>query len=72
MFLRYVSAGGKLDGELVCKQKDVPATKVGIKGTTSATAFDVVTDQRKGTPGQSGYVGVRIRATGTRVGDCAA
>jgi hypothetical protein len=72
VFVRYRAAGGKVQGELVCKQKDVPATRVTLRGTTGPTAFDVVTEQQRGTAGQAGYVGVTLRATGTRIGDCAA
>lgn len=71
-FVRYVSKGGKVDAEIQCKKDGGPATTLLINGTNSATGFDVVTEHRTGTKGQPGYSLVRMRSTGTRVGECAA
>jgi hypothetical protein len=72
-FVRYVSKGGKVDAEIQCSKKaSEPGTTLLINGTNSATGFDVVTEHRTGTKGQPGYSLVRMRSTGTRVGECAA
>jgi hypothetical protein len=72
-FVRYVSKGGKVDAEISCKKKpNVPGTTLLINGTTSATGFDVMTENRTGTAGQPGYSLVRMRSIGTRVGECKA
>lgn len=72
-FVRYVSKGGKVDAEIQCSKKaSEPGTTLLINGTNSATGFDVVTENRTGTRGQPGYSLLRMRSTGTRVGECAA
>lgn len=71
-FLRYTAKGGRIDAQVQCKKDNAPLTRVTIQGTTSPRAFDVTTSQQTGTPGEPGYVAVKLRATGTRIGDCAA
>jgi hypothetical protein len=72
-FVRYVSKGGKVDAEIRCSKKASEAgTTLLINGTNSATGFDVVTENRTGIKGQPGYSLLRMRSTGTRVGECAA
>jgi hypothetical protein len=71
-FVRYVSKGGKVDAEILCKKPNTPATRILINGSTSSTGFDVLTENRTGLSGQPGYSLVRMRSIGTRVGECAA
>lgn len=70
-FLRYTGKGGRIDAQVQCKKTDSPLTRITIQGSTSPSAFDVTTSQQTGTPGEQGYVTVKLRATGQRVGDCA-
>lgn len=70
-FLRYSAKGGRIDAQVQCKKDGTPLTRVSIQGRTSPTAFDVTTSQQTGTAGEPGYVAVKLRATGTRLGECA-
>ena len=69
-FPRYTLAGGKLDAEIECKQPSGSAMRMTAKGTTGPDAFAVTLDQRSGTPGQADYLALKLRATGTRLGEC--
>lgn len=69
-FGRYVAKGGKVDAQVTCQRENGPVTQVAIQGTTTPTAFDVVTTQQTGQPGAEGYAKVRLRASGRRIGDC--
>lgn len=69
-FTRLVQKGGKVDAEIRCDKVGTLATVIAITGTTSPTGFDVRTENRTGTAGQPGYSRIRIRATGSRVGEC--
>ena len=71
-FIRYVAKGGKVDAKIQCTKPNAPATAIQISGTTAATGFDVTTENVTGAAGQPGYSLVRMRSTGTRVGECAA
>ncbi|WP_404336706.1 DUF3617 domain-containing protein [Sphingomonas sp. MMS12-HWE2-04] len=71
-FLRYTAIGGKVAAQIECKKPNAPVTTIAINGTSSATAFDVVTENVSGAKGQPGYSRVRLRSTGTRIGECAA
>lgn len=71
-FIRYVSKGGKVDAKIQCSKPNAPATAILINGTTSATGFDVAIDNQTGAAGRPGYSRVRMRSTGTRVGECPA
>lgn len=71
-FIRYVAKGGKVDAKVQCTKPDAPATTILINGTTGATGFDVTTENKTGVSGQPGYSLLRMRTTGTRVGECAA
>jgi hypothetical protein len=70
-FIRYVAKGGKVDAKVQCTKPDAPATAILINGTSSAAGFDVGIENRTGVAGQPGYSLVRMRSTGTRVGECA-
>lgn len=69
-FQRLVAAGGTIDAKVECTRPNGPVTAVTIHGTSTPTAFDVTTSQRTGKPGDVDHVAVRLRATGTRTGDC--
>jgi hypothetical protein len=69
-FTRYVSKGGKVDAEIRCGKENAPATRILINGTSSPTGFDVGIENRTGTAGQPGYSLVKMRSTGTRLGEC--
>jgi hypothetical protein len=69
-FIRYVSKGGKVDARIQCTRPNAPATAILINGTTSATGFDVAIENQTGAVGQPGYSLVKMRSTGTRVGEC--
>jgi hypothetical protein len=69
-FIRYVAKGGKVDAKIQCTKPNTPATTILINGTTSATGFDVATEHQTGASGQPGYSLIRMRTTGTRVGEC--
>jgi hypothetical protein len=69
-FPRYSLTGGKLDAEIECKQPNGATMRMAAKGTTGPDAFAVTLDQRSGTPGQAGYLALKLRATGTRLGEC--
>jgi len=71
-FIRYVAKGGKVDAKIQCTKPDAPATAILINGTTSATGFDVTTENKTGVSGEPGYSLLRMRTTGTRVGACPA
>jgi hypothetical protein len=71
-FLRFTAKGGRVDAQIQCKKDGAPLTKVTLQGTTSPTGFDVTTSQQTGAKGEAGYVAVKMRATGTRTGDCSA
>lgn len=71
-FLRYTAGGGKVDAQITCRKPNAPLTAITIHGTSSATAFDVVTENVTGARGQAGYSLVRLRSIGTRLGACAA
>jgi hypothetical protein len=71
-FVRYVAKGGKVDARIECAKPNAPSTTIEIRGTTSATGFAVTTENRTGTAGQPGYSLLRMRTTGTRVGECPA
>lgn len=70
-FVRYVAKDGKVDADIRCKKPNGPVTALRINGTSSPTGFDVGIENRTGTAGQPGYSLVRMRSTGTRVGECA-
>ena len=69
-FTRFVSKAGKVDAMIQCKKEGAPFSTIRIAGTTSSSAFDVVTENRTGVAGQPGYSLVRMRATGQHVGEC--
>ncbi|MDV3459167.1 DUF3617 family protein [Sphingomonas sp. HF-S4] len=71
-FIRYVAKGGKVDARIQCSKPNAPVTTIEITGTSTATGFDVVTQNKSGVAGQAGYSLVRMRSTGTRVGECPA
>lgn len=71
-FIRYVSKGGKVDAKIQCTKPNAPATAILINGTTSATGFDVAIENQTGAAGRPGYSLVKMRSTGTRVGECPA
>ena len=72
IFIRFASKGGKVDAKIQCTKPTAPLTTILINGTTSAEGFDVVTENRTGVAGQPGYSLVKMRSTGTRVGECPA
>ncbi|UZK65812.1 DUF3617 domain-containing protein [Sphingomonas sp. M1-B02] len=69
-FLRFNSGAGQVDAHIKCSKFEAPVTEIFIKGTTSSTQFDVATENRSGVAGQPNYAVVKMRSTGTRVGDC--
>lgn len=71
-FIRYAAKSGKVDARIQCTKPNAPLTTILINGTTSATGFDVITENRTGAPGRPGYTQLRMRAVGTRVGECRA
>ena len=71
-FIRYVAKGGKVDAKIQCTRPNAPATAIVINGTSSTTAFDVTVENQTGAAGQPGYSLLRMRSTGTRVGECPA
>lgn len=71
VFPRYNQAGGKLDVEIHCGEGAAKTVLVAA-GTLSNTAYDVTIDQATGTRGAPGYLGLRLRAKGTRTGNCIA
>lgn len=68
--VRLVKKGVKVDAQVTCKRGDGPETAINLTGTSSPTGFDVTTEHRTGTAGQSGYSLIKLRSTGTRVGAC--
>lgn len=71
-FIRYVAKGGKVDAKIQCSKPNAPVTTILINGATSTTGFDVAIENLTGVAGQPGYSQVRMRSTGTRVGECPA
>lgn len=69
-FIRYAAKGGKVDAKIQCTRPNAPLTTILINGSTSPTGFDVITENRTGAEGQPGYTQLRMRAIGTRVGEC--
>jgi hypothetical protein len=67
---RYVAKGGKLDADIQCKKDGADPTTVLATGTMSRTAFDVTISQETGKAGDPGYVAIKLRATGKRIGAC--
>jgi hypothetical protein len=71
-FIRYMAKGGKVDAKVQCTKPNAPATAILINGTSSTTGFDVTTENKTGVSGQPGYSLLRMRTTGTRIGECPA
>lgn len=69
-FSRYSLVGGKLNVAFECTQQNGNKLAMTATGTSTPEAFDVTLDQKSGTPGAAGYSAVKLRATGTRLGDC--
>ncbi|HVJ02809.1 MAG TPA: DUF3617 family protein [Sphingomonas sp.] len=70
-FPRYSLVGGKLDAVIECKQPNGATMHMTARGTTAADGFDVTLDQRSGTAGKPDYLALQLRASGTRLGECA-
>lgn len=70
-FVRYVVKGGTVDADIQCKKPNGLVTALRINGASAPDGFDVKIENRTGTAGQPGYSLVRMRSTGTRVGECA-
>jgi hypothetical protein len=71
VFPRYNQAGGRLDIEIHCGE-GAQKTRLLVSGTLSKTAYDVTIDQTTGAPGAANYLGLKLRATGSRTGNCVA
>jgi hypothetical protein len=71
VFPRYNQTGGKLDIEIHCGE-GAQRTRLLVSGTLSRTGYDVTIDQITGAPGAANYLGLKLRATGSRTGNCVA
>ena len=69
-FPRYIQKGGKMDVEIHCGEGAAKTVLVAA-GTYGPTGYDVTIDQTTGTPGAAEYLGLKLRAKGTRTGECA-
>lgn len=70
-FPRYNQAGGRIDAEIHCGE-GANMTVLVASGTLSPNGYDVTIDQKTGAPGAANYLGLKLRATGNRTGNCVA
>jgi hypothetical protein len=71
-FVRYRLAGGAVDAEIACRKDGAPLTTLIVRGRSGADRFDVMTENRTGTPGKPGHALIRLHSTGERIGACGA
>lgn len=66
-FPKYVVADGKIEADMVC-EGPTGSAKITIRGSQSATSYDVTMTQSL--PGQGAENKMTVRTTGKRIGDC--
>lgn len=68
-FPRYIQKAGKMDVEIHCGE-GAGKTVLVAAGTYGPAGYDVTIDQTTGAPGAAEYLGLKLRAKGTRTGAC--
>jgi hypothetical protein len=69
VFPHYVQKNGRIDAEIHCGE-GASKTVLVASGAYGPTAYDLTIDQTTGTPGAADYLGLKLRAKGTRTGNC--